>query len=159
MAFSTLITLTVAGTDTGPFNLYSNIDGFLASFESGISKASLESGYLSTLVPDATTIIRVKSISVGCQNYTDLEISGITTTTTSTTSTTTTLALTKYCYEAIYQCDDVIHVPPGGSVTYYDEFGNPNTVTGLCDDGSGPIFTYFSSSPPVTSHMSPISCP
>ena len=34
-----LITLTVAGADSGPFNLYSNTDGFVAAFETGVSKA------------------------------------------------------------------------------------------------------------------------
>ena len=88
MAQTVLITLTIAGTDTGPFNLYSNVDGYLAAFESGISRLSLVSGYTSTLVPDAATTIRVKSMSTLCENYIDLGI--VTTSTTSTSSTTTT---------------------------------------------------------------------
>ena len=90
MAFSTLITLTTAGADTGPFNLYSNIDGYTVAFESNVPKLSLEAGYLSTLVPDTTTIIRVASIATICSNYVDLAITGITTTTTTSTSTSTT---------------------------------------------------------------------
>lgn len=90
MAQTVLITLTEAGLDTGPFNLYSNVDGFLSPFETSVAKASLVGGYLSVLVPDSTTTIRVKSMSVLCSNYIDLEISGITTTTTTSTTTSTT---------------------------------------------------------------------
>jgi hypothetical protein len=84
-----LITLTTAGTDSGPFSLYSNLDGFVTPFETGISKSALVSGYTSTLVPDFTATVRVKSTGT-CTNYVDLTVSGGTTTTTSSTSTTTT---------------------------------------------------------------------
>ena len=89
MAFTALITLTIAGSDTGPFDLYSNTDGYLSPFESSVSKANLEAGYLSDLVPDNTTIIRVKSDNALCSNYIDCEISSITTTSSTTTTTTT----------------------------------------------------------------------
>lgn len=91
MAQTVVITLTTAGTDTGPFDLYSNIDGFTIPFESGIPKISLTSGYTSYLVPDEATIIRVQSDNALCTNYIDLVIGTITTTSsTSTTSTTST---------------------------------------------------------------------
>ncbi len=79
---SYLITLTSAGDDTGPFHLLSNVDGFLVPFESNIPKSSLESGYISTLIPDTASIIRVKSNNVLCQNYIDLSVPTTTTTTT-----------------------------------------------------------------------------
>jgi len=79
-----LITLTVAGTDSGPFNLYSNLDGFTSAFETGVSKASLLAGYSSALVPDFTTIVRVLSTGV-CTNYIDITLDATTTTTSSTT--------------------------------------------------------------------------
>ena len=91
-----LITLTVAGADSGPFNLYSNLDGFTAAFESGVSKASLLAGYPSALVPDYTTTVRVKSNGV-CVNYVDILLESTTTTTTTvapTTTTTTTVVST-----------------------------------------------------------------
>lgn len=66
-----LITLTTAGADSGPFNLYSNLDGYTSSFESGVSKASLLAGYPSALVPDYTTTVRVKSNGL-CTNYIDI---------------------------------------------------------------------------------------
>jgi hypothetical protein len=84
-----LITLTTAGTDSGPFSLYSNLDGFTAAFESGVSKASLLAGYPSALVPDYTTTIRVKSNGV-CVNYVDILLGATTSTTSSTTTSTTT---------------------------------------------------------------------
>ena len=87
---SALITLTTAGTGTGPFDLYSNATGYGPTFESGVSKAALLAGYTSSFVPNGTTIIRVKSNSVGCTNYVDIPVSGITTTTTSTSTTSTT---------------------------------------------------------------------
>ncbi len=89
-----LITLTTTGTDTGPFNLYSNIDGYIAAFEFAVPKVDLEAGYISTVVPDTTTTIRVQSINALCSNYVDLAISGFTTTTTTSTSSTTTSTTT-----------------------------------------------------------------
>jgi hypothetical protein len=79
-----LITLTTAGTDSGPFDLYSDLDGYTSAFESGVSKASLLAGYASALVPDYTNIIRVKS-NGDCVNYIDILLPGYTTTTTTTT--------------------------------------------------------------------------
>jgi hypothetical protein len=83
-----LITLTTAGASTGPFDLYSDVDGYLVPFETLVPKASLVSGYTSTLVPNGTTIVRVKSNSV-CINFIDITISLVTTTTTTSSSTST----------------------------------------------------------------------
>jgi hypothetical protein len=77
------ITLTTAGTDSGPFNLYSNTDGYVTAFESGVSKASLLAGYSSSVVPDYTTIVRVLSTGT-CTNYVDITLDNPTTTTTTT---------------------------------------------------------------------------
>jgi hypothetical protein len=79
-----LLTLTLAGAESGPFNLYSNIDGYITAFESGVSQAALLAGYSSSLVPDYTTIIRVLSTG-SCTNYVDITLTSITTTTTTTT--------------------------------------------------------------------------
>ena len=68
-----LITLTVAGTDSGPFNLYSNLDGYVSAFETGVSKIALLAGYSSSLVPDYTNIIRVQSTG-DCTNYVDITL-------------------------------------------------------------------------------------
>lgn len=87
MAQTVVITLTNAGADTGPFDLYSNVDGFAVAFESNVSKEDLEAGYVSVLVPDSASTIRVQSDNPLCDNYIDLVI--VTTTTTSTSSTST----------------------------------------------------------------------
>jgi len=78
------ITLTTAGADTGPFNIYSDVDGYVSAFETGVSKASLLAGYTSSLAPNGTTIVRVMSASALCTNYIDLTLSMCTTTTTTT---------------------------------------------------------------------------
>ncbi len=94
MPKSAVITLTTAGTDTGPFNLLSDVDSYVSPFESNIAKSSLVAGYTTNLVPDAATIIRVQSTSSLCSNYIDLNYPTTTTTTTTSTTTTTTTAPT-----------------------------------------------------------------
>jgi len=87
-----LITLTTAGADTGPFNLYSNVDNYTTAFETNISKGILVAGYTSTIVPPGTTAIRVWSMGI-CANYVNITLTVPATTTTTTTaaaSTTTT---------------------------------------------------------------------
>lgn len=84
-----LITLTTAGADTGPFNLFSNVDGFMSSFETNVSKGDLLAGYSSYLVPDGTTTIKVASNGI-CTNNIDISISTTTSTTTASPTTTTT---------------------------------------------------------------------
>lgn len=87
-----LIVLTTAGTNTGPFNLFSDVDGYVTAFESGVAKSALLAGYTSALVPNGTTTIRVQSVGA-CTNYIDIVIGATTTTTTTAGSTTTTTTL------------------------------------------------------------------
>jgi len=94
MAKSVLITLTLAGADTGPFSLYSNDDGYITPFETGVGKIDLTSGYTSVVVPDGATIIRVQSEGPLCTNYVDLVIGDVPTTTTTTTAEPTTTTTT-----------------------------------------------------------------
>jgi hypothetical protein len=84
-----LITLTTAGDNTGPFDLYSNEDGFSTIITSGISRAQLLAGYEAT-VPDGTTEVLLQSVGV-CDRDLYLNVVGAptTTSTTSTTSSTT----------------------------------------------------------------------
>lgn len=86
-----LITLTIAQSDTGPFDLYSNSDGFVSPFEVNVPKVNLQAGYLSNLVPNTTAIIKAVSKGI-CTNSVDMLL--ITTTTTSSTSTTSTSSTT-----------------------------------------------------------------
>jgi len=83
-----LITLTTAGTDSGPFNLYSNLDGYTSAFEVAVPKSALLAGYSSSLVPDFTTTIRVLSTGV-CTNYIDILLAPLPTTTTTSSITST----------------------------------------------------------------------
>lgn len=115
-----LITLTTAGSSTGPFSLYSDANSYSTPFETGVAKASLLAGYTSTLVPASTTIIRVMSTGT-CTNYTDLPIVGCTTTTTTTSTSTTTTTTTAAPCQQIYlyptnanACDHL------GSLTLFD---------------------------------------
>jgi len=98
-----LITLTTAGSSTGPFSLYSDANSYSTPFETGVAKSSLLAGYTSTLVPNGTTIIRVMSTGT-CTNYTDIPVTPCTTTTTtsSTSSTTTTTTTTAAPCQQIY---------------------------------------------------------
>jgi hypothetical protein len=92
-----LITLTTAGADTGPFDLYSDADAFVTAFETGVSKVAITAGYTSTVVPVGTTVVRVMSNNGLCSNYIDITATITTTTTTTiapTTTTTSTLAPT-----------------------------------------------------------------
>lgn len=140
MAQTVLITLTTAGLDTGPFDLYSNADAYAAPFETGISKVALVAGYLSTVVPDAATIIRVKSTSELCPNYIDLTITTTTTTTTTssttTTTTTSTSSTTTTTTTTAFSCADCRNwtyvsgnIPEAGDVIHYYSCvdGSPQT--------------------------------
>jgi hypothetical protein len=120
-----LITLTVAGADSGPFNLFSNLDGYTSAFAVGISKAALLAGYSSSVVPDGTTIVRVVSIG-DCTNYIDIVLSSLTTTTTTTvtpttTTTTTTIACAQYTVATTSGT--------GQTFTYTDCNGDPQSDT------------------------------
>jgi hypothetical protein len=56
-----LLSILTAGEDTGPFDIYSNVDGFISAFEANVPKASLLSGYPSANIPNGTLIILFKS--------------------------------------------------------------------------------------------------
>lgn len=80
-----LLTLTVAGADTGPFDLYSDADSYAVPFDTSVLKADLLSGYTTT-APTGTTIVRIKSTSPSlCDSFVNIPLSTTTTTTSSTT--------------------------------------------------------------------------
>jgi hypothetical protein len=122
-----LITLTTAGADTGPFDLFSNLDAYTSAFETGVSKASLLAGYPSALVPDYTTIVRIRSAG-DCTNFIDIPLYGTTTTTSSTSSTTTTsTTIPNTCYE--FQSDPYTTT---FTADYIDCDGVLQTVSDTC---------------------------
>jgi len=72
--FTMTVLITIAaGIDTGPFDLYSDVDGFVTPFETNVSKPALEAGYTTSLVPNGTTIIRVQSLGV-CPTNVDITL-------------------------------------------------------------------------------------
>jgi len=113
-----LITLTEAGLDTGPFNLFSDADGYTTAFALSITKLALLDGYPSDVVPSGTAVIRVRSVNSLCNNYVDLAISGITTTTT------TTVAFSNEISLSLGLCEDVF-LP---DYNYYVSQTIPNVV-------------------------------
>ena len=129
-----LITLTTAGSNSGPFDLYSSSDGFVTPFETNVSKLDLESGYSSSLVPDYAAVIRIQSVGEDCSNYVDIPVDSFTTTTTSssssTTTTTTTLATVSYCYTGRWSNDDPIH-PDGGEIQYVNAYGETVIISSI----------------------------
>ena len=75
-------------------------------------------------------------------------------------STSCLLPLTAYCYENLWSCDDGVHVPPGGSITVWDEYDVPYLTEGYCWDGiTANLVTVYSSRTPQTTGMGPITCP
>jgi hypothetical protein len=125
-----LITLTTAGADSGPFNLYSDIDGYTSAFESGVSKSALLAGYSSSVVPDYTTIVRILSTGV-CTNYIDVTLTSPSTTTT----TTTIISCIEITADATGNCSGI----PGYSVLEYTDC-NGVYQTIAVDTGSLPTF-------------------
>ncbi len=85
-----LITLEIAGDNLGPFNLYSNVDGYVIPFEIGLAKVFLVEGYTSILVPTGTTIIKVNSTGI-CTNSISIPVTLLPITSTTSTSTSTTI--------------------------------------------------------------------
>jgi hypothetical protein len=112
---TTLITLTLAGSDTGPFSIYSNVDGFTTPTVTGISRATLLAGYTAT-VPDNTTQVLVKSTGACLRNL-YLTVSGAPTPTTTTTSSTTTVTPTTV------RLDWSVGKQPGGQLTVFSNTG------------------------------------
>jgi len=71
-----LVQLTVAGTDVGPFNIYSNVNYSIPIPPTNVSKSDLLAGYPVEVDP-ATTVIRVQSQGQ-CKNQIDINVSGTT---------------------------------------------------------------------------------
>lgn len=107
-----VIQLLTVGQQTGPFYIYSNVDGFSVPFLSNISQDSLIAGYPTDAIPDLTTTVRIKSINNVCNNYIDIPIVVTTTTTTSTTLTPSTTTTTTTTDAPTVNCIEVGIYPP-----------------------------------------------
>jgi hypothetical protein len=156
-----LITLTTAGSDTGPFNLYSNIDGFFTAFATSVSKLALVAGYTSTVVPNFTSIVQVRSTGV-CTNFININVTGAptttstTTSTSSTTTTSTTICLNNQPISLRYHLSSGALSCSQSPSTYYtfdntnytttDKLFTNNNCTGVAPVGyysNGSIFRYW----------------
>jgi hypothetical protein len=131
-----LIQLTTAGYDTGPFNLYSDVDSFGVPFEVGVSKVDLLAGYLSSLVPDLTTTIRVCSTALYCANCVDIEVApyceGCTCYTITSTPGTQVNYLDCYGDEQSFEYVDVTQIcAENGTVNFVGE--GTATSSGCCE--------------------------
>lgn len=92
MTVTTTLVIPVGG-DAGPFDLYSDANGYTIAFATNIDASTLVAGYTSNLVPNGTTIIR--AISVGaCTNFINIPVNILPTTTTTTTVAPTTTTTT-----------------------------------------------------------------
>jgi hypothetical protein len=64
--------LTLAGVDTGPFDLFSDTDSYTFAFYTAVPKNSLVAGYYVS-APPGTTTVRIQSVAPSlCTNYTDV---------------------------------------------------------------------------------------
>jgi len=141
-----IVQLTAAGTSTTVFNLFSNINYGLP-LVTGITKAQLLAGYSLLAVPDNAITIRVAATGI-CDNYTDLAISGLTTTsTTSTTSTTTSSTTTEPTTTSTTSTTSTTTQPTTTSSTTSTTtvpFSNVlSLATGYCGDTLIPEYTYY----------------
>jgi hypothetical protein len=143
-----VITLTTAGADTGPFNLFSDFDGYVNAFAINIPKDSLLIGYVSNNVPEGTTIVRVKSINHNCFVQVDVNVPTTTTTTTAAPTTTTTTTASGGCNEMVLQnnsASDITfsYIPCGGGNRVYVLVTSNSTADAFCaqfssiEDASG----------------------
>ncbi len=59
------------GSALQTFYLYSDVNGFTAPFESGVTRRSLLLGHPTDKIPNSTTVIRVMSVDIP-GNYLDI---------------------------------------------------------------------------------------
>lgn len=144
-----LITLTSAGTDTGPFNLYCNSDNYIATLATGISREVALAGYLCTTVPNNATIIRVQSLGT-CGNYVDLAISFPATTTTTTTIAPPITTTTTTTANPTTTTTTTGSVPPTTTTTTTGGGGGGTTTTTTTSGGGGTTTTTTSTSSSTT---------
>jgi len=76
---SITITLTSVGSGLGPFDLYTDDDGYANPIAQGLSAAVLVNGYICSVVPDTATIIKISSVG-GHKTSISLPIEGLSTT-------------------------------------------------------------------------------
>jgi len=133
-----LVTLTLAGTDVGPFNLYSNVDGYTTPLATGITRAALLAGYNLLNVPDSAAVIRATSTGT-CTNYLDMYLTGGTTTTSTSSSSTTSTSTTAFVECVTGDRNAIATCSAGDSSLFTVTAGNTALITpgGYYYSGSG----------------------
>ncbi len=142
-----IITLSFAGNETGPFDLYSDATNFATPFAQGISKAALLAGF-QVNAPAGTTVVRLDDLSGLCLNtetdiYTcatpNCDFAGeilcnITTTTTTSSSSTTTTSTTYFPDPFGIPCLWSTDGGNSGSVAVYNFNTNTSTTVLVPND-------------------------
>ena len=142
-----IITLSFAGNETGPFDLYSDATNFATPFAQGISKAALLAGF-QVNAPAGTTVVRLDDLSGLCLNtetdiYTcatpNCDFAGeilcnITTTTTTSSSSTTTTSTTYFPDPFGIPCLWSTNGGNSGSVAVYNFNTNTSTTVLVPND-------------------------
>lgn len=133
-----IITLSFAGNETGPFDLYSDATGFAIPFAQNVSKAALLAGY-QVEAPDGTTVVRLDNLNSLCGStdiyscatpncdFTGTIICPVTTTTTTSSSSTTTTSTTYFPNPFDIPCLWSTNGGNSGLVAVYDFDTNTST--------------------------------
>lgn len=140
------ITLTSAGSDSGPFDIYGNSTGAFVLITSGVSKLSLTSGYTTT-APDGTTVVRVQSTGT-CTNYQDIPVQTTTTTVAPTTQPPGELC---FYYDAVVAVNDLQNSQDGNVYFVYTDCNGVQQTNIQSNEGTwtnafcatGFVGTYF----------------
>lgn len=109
------------GSDAGPFDLFTDADGYITPFATNVSNTSLYGGYLTNSVPDIATTIKLVSKG-NCNTVVFFTITGHTTTSTTTEAP---------CYEWTIQNTSGVQI---GASWYNCYTGSP--VSELMDSGT-----------------------
>lgn len=130
------ITLTSAGSDSGPFDIYGNSTGSFVLITSGVSKLSLTSGY-NISVPDGTTVVRVQSTGT-CTNYQDIPVQTTTTTVAPTTAAPTTQPPGELCfyYDAVVAVNDLQNSQDGNVYFVYTDCNGVQQTNAQSNEGT-----------------------
>ncbi len=129
-----IITLSFAGNETGPFDLYSDATGFATPFAQNVSKAALLAGY-QVEAPDGTTTVRLYNLQFLCAaeptdiyscatpncDFTGSILCDITTTTTTSSSTSST---TTTAYPEVALCTWSTYGGNSGEIGIYNMVNN-----------------------------------
>ena len=67
------VKLTIAGEDAGPFDIYTNADGFTTPVLTDVPKEQLQNGIVIEIDETKTSLVRICSTGI-CENYIDVPI-------------------------------------------------------------------------------------